>query len=523
MSWFQRAALTTELALCCAALACSTASETGWGSDGGSAETQRDPITMTLSPGALRLFPGQRAQLTARVDPPQVQRVELLLLGDSKQAFLSDLELYTSPQGEGHFWLTASGTEARFAIHARAEGSSARAEVMVTDFGFADVRIEPSYSGARSINQWVASARAGVDCASVLEITSDGPITAQSAPGEFPVLHNVLVGAPLAVTLRSGRAVAGCFDVVGLLAGELRNVAIVVNDIVPKFSSAPLELTFSATPEPNVLQHMDQQITSVLDAWAGPTTDIDLVLDEMRTQLQNELSRLSFDNRRAHAAWHDRLAESLAPDLADQGLRDSMRDSMRAGVQQWLSTETFEGDLIFASDTASRALFELNRVAAQPADAMGFARTHIVQAQRQPLDQLELSLAVYFIPSRLITGLARVNSSGRTAQEMIETLTEQVDCQTLAQTLSDVANGSASLSDCALAGTAKLCEQAMASLWRRLEESSSLPMRLPLSAVVTVSVDENAVPIALSGAWGGTLAEGAEGTVVSGSLHGGPN
>jgi hypothetical protein len=188
---------------------------------------------------------------------------------------------------------------------------------------------------------------------------------------------------------------------------------------------------------------------------------------------------------------------------------------MLQGAQLWLNGEGFAGQLLFASDDAERAWLSLQRVAGFPAAQLGFADTYLVQVSRHSQDRLALDLGFYWVSSALLGGLARVGAEQ--AGDMSATLVEFVGCDTLAATLTS--GGAPAFSDCGASCVTTLCQRALATTWRTLENIDPLPVALEVSSEAVVAVDDQALPVALDGAWQGALAGASdEPATLSGRL-----
>ncbi|HTM43317.1 MAG TPA: hypothetical protein VL137_00105, partial [Polyangiaceae bacterium] len=382
---------------------------------------------LRLSPSALQLFPGQRVKLDVRVSPPRVDRVNLFLLGNPEQAYLSDLQIYTDSQGLGSFWLTATGPDATFQVLAKSRSNSARTQIRVAPLGQATLRVWPIYSGMRTLSGWTASVVPGSRCDAVTASAAAAMWSGDSAPGQPVKIDDLPIGTPLAVTLRSGQTIAGCEDISGLFANEQRTVRVVAEDLPTRYASQDLNLTLNVISNVALQQHFNTDIGRLLGDWDNAPSDIDFVLDAMRAQLKDEPARLSFDDQRDQDGWSEQLGVALRPELAAHGLLDAAQRSLQSAVARWLAGKNFAGRLSFPSDASATALFQLATVGEVAASKVGFPSTHLVQVTREPADHLQLSFSFYFVQSQLFTGLSNSPTL----------LQDFVDCDRLAATLSD--------------------------------------------------------------------------------------
>src|SRR5690606_18916076 len=108
------------------------------------------------------------------------------------------------------------------------EGLQVTRAISVSDQGYGTVKVVPSYSGLRSVNQWTASARAGTTCEALGSLWNDGPLV--STGGTQATIEGVPAGPSIAVAVRGGQLVSGCTTVTGLADGDTKVIDVLVVD-----------------------------------------------------------------------------------------------------------------------------------------------------------------------------------------------------------------------------------------------------------------------------------------------------
>ncbi len=461
-----------------------------------------------LTAGTLTLAPSDEARLEVVVEPAGVHTVRFALLPDRpnekpNDGSLDRAEVLTDESGRASVLLTAPSAPSAFAVRASVDEVDARLPVSVSDKGYARLQLAPSYQGARAIDSWVASIRAGTTCSELGGFPPpDGALVATSSGDEGPLVHNVPVGPVIAVGVRAGQYAYGCANVTDLANEEERVVAIQVADR-PLVLGGTLALDLGVdetTKEWTAV--LEGAITESLAAFRGESTDdAALLLSEMETQIGSATARDEFANYRITGNFDSIVLDALATPTQLRGRASAW---LTEGASTLDAPDTFRGELDLSG---SSGLFVLKSAGGVEADSSGFLGSATWTAQADLSDTIVLGGALLFQPTRWVTALADSAASGEypDATGVASALAELLDCKTIGGELVDAAGGelySGCNADCAEG----LCEAALVSAWARAGNASSLLKSLNVGVTGAAEVDDEARPVALDGTWVGTLA-----------------
>jgi hypothetical protein len=453
-----------------------------------------------------------------------------------KDASLDRSETITGEDGTASAMLTAPSSSTLFTLRA-SMGNTAMAEltVGVSDNGFTTLQVRPKYSGARSVDLWVASVRQGARCADLSATApSDGALIGRAPFGQLPRIEDIPVGVELALTVRAGYFAYGCLSLEPLEPDHLNTAELAVSDLPLQVAGTTLEMTLGIeTPlsdlSPALRQGVDDALAELRD---GARDDVEALLNAMHTALGATADMAAFDTARSSGErhWDDALRQSLGSSAAT-ALRAPVEAWMKQGSADWIVAEALTGVLRVSSD--AQGTLELARVAGIDAVEAGFSRSNPVSVTAKPGDTILLGasqgktadLRWQWWPSRLLTALARRPAIRAVpgANTMGEALAAKLSCARVATTL--VTNGVASglaFDDCDSECAEALCQSALAAIWQRAQNASSrrgTRALMSVSASSAALVDARARPVQLSGSWLGSLITESADAAVGGAVH----
>ncbi len=477
--------------------------------------TEPSPQGLHFVEGPLTLEPGTRQLLNLRASPAGRYKIRCSLGPGSADASLDRAEVITDEWGLAELTVTAPTRTAGFSIHASTKTASTSLTVSVGSAGFGHLKVLPSYEGQRRVSTWTASAHVGATCAELLGAPPpDGPLLATASFGIAPVLTNVPVGAPLAVTLRAGHMAGGCQDYAGLTAqGTSSLVVTVLNRPVQlRLTQLPVRLSFA--PSDGFDRWVDETVGGVELPQRPPLSDASALLERMS---QRAPSPEDFTRERQAQAWDEALGRALGG--APHPVRQWWGQALRAGARRLLAADAVQAELSSAPGQASRlALVSVAGVAADDAALAVNDATTAVSCDAA--DTLLLSASSEVHPLLLLSQLAllSLNEPVSTPAGSLAAAASAAFCETTAATLA--ASGSAALS-CERQCLQDLCALALDELWQEVQQGDA-PAQFTLSASGVAQVDEEARPISFEGAWRGLLTRPqGDALTLSGPLSGG--
>jgi hypothetical protein len=472
------------------------------------------------------MAPGETREIEVRIEPADTYRVRFALLGDSGDASLDQTEVVSDSDGVATVLLTApSEPTETFTIRASVGTAiAAEAEVTVSSSGNdANLEIVPVYLGQREVGSWTASARPGVTCA---ELTGtppeDGPISIGTTATFTPTL-SVPAGRDLAVTVRSEFKVAGCLDVPPLTVGEARTVEVPANDVPVQFEGITLELQLDLThPVPSwealATATLDQFETAML---GEASNDVGALLDAMTEVGPTHAPDTNLQTVRARGGWDGGL-DSHFGEESDIIMRDRLRTWYLAGAPRLDESAPLEATLTPVAEVRDKAYFSPTAFAGFTATEMGFPEDVLVTWRAEPNDKVLMGASFSWLPWLAFTRLAEqeaANAAGLDDPDLLAALLAFVDCEAVAEELH--ARAVSYMNDCDVTCLADICHDAVELLLDRAHNAVVADAAgLELSVAATVTVDDHARPVELSGQWVGTIDTGDQQAQAEGSAEG---
>jgi len=499
---------------------------TSGGSGGGSGNTGL-PTSLAFEPSAtLALAPGEQRTLRVVAKPAAEYHIRFALIGEADDAALDLSEVDSNAQGIAEVGLTAPTTSATFRVRASVGTSeSAEAAVSVSAGGFVTLVVHPDYSGKRLKwgDRWVASVRAGTDCASLTGTPPpDGDLKATSEVAQNlffkdPQIDLVPVGPALAVTVRAGHFAGGCVDVPPLVAGQPITVTVPVADRPMQLDQTDLGVELGIdTSSPEWAQTISTTINTTADAMVGGAVDdVVALLDGMHTALGQSAAATAFSQARSKDGW-DSLLYSVLGTGASHVIRTPVKGWLASGAAAFGGSATFVGHLDGKGQAPGKANLTLSSVAGLPPESVGSpSDLAAVSFSGDPGDTVLLGAQLSWMPSLLVTSLALAPAQQDvpTAATVPEALANQVDCTAIGSALAGTgSNPTEAYPGCDAACAAALCGNGLVVVWDRAQKSSAVKVEaatLDISATGVVdSMDDVARPTHFDGSWVGKLSIG---------------
>ena len=169
-------------------------------------------------------------------------------------------------------------------------------------------------------------------------------------------------------------------------------------------------------------------------------------------------------------------------------------------------------------------MLELVTVAGVDAERAGFETRVPTSFSADPDDTVALGATLHWSPSALVSALAEAaaTSDYPEASTLSEAFEALIDCDVLAEALTNDTRAPSVVGDCDVACAKDLCTEALGELERRAWEASDDAQELQLSATGEARVDDEARAVSFSGSWRGTFPMGqssAVGGAISGIEH----
>ena len=517
-----RHVLLSILSLASLAIACShpqvqdnnDASESG-------PDTSNDAASLSLVPSStITLTPRGSIEVFATVEPQDTYAVRFLLLGNSLDASLDASKRITSPNGKTSVRLLAPASPTAFRLNATAGGTAtAEVAVSVSNQGFADARVSPSYKGIRSTPTWTASARADASCTDIPgQPPQDGPIVG-TAKGDNPVaLDSLPVGPAIAITLRSQNAVGGCTEIVDLSPNETRELVVKVSDMPVQFADTSLHLAMVADPSDSAMLPLLEELTTsfVETLFPRDRNEALVLLDAIESRHPEPTE---FSEARLTGGWDDLLSAWL--DQADQSLADHIRSWVSVGLDPLRSGEVLVGKLNAVPGSITLGTLSLTRFHGLPISPLGVPTDHIVSFSIDPGDMTRIGGKVTWLPTKLIGAAADMGAhESDLMPNAVHALTRIVGCDELGSLLSATTPLPTLCDEWCLAST---CESALASMWTQARNQSSASfdtVQTSFTISGTATVDGNATIVAMDAIWIGTQVHDGNETPVRGTAVG---
>lgn len=529
-------ALTLLVVVACGSSAGTASSRTS-PSGSGSAGAPDVPTSLRFEPSStLTLAPGERRTLQVVASPAARYHVRFALLGDPANAALDYSEVDSDAHGVAEVGLTAPTSPATFRIRASVgTSSSADAAVSVSSGGFVTLTVHPDYGGSRlrAGDRWVASVRAGADCASLTGTPPpDGDLKSTSTISQNlffkdPVIGSVPVGLALAVTVRVGHFAGGCADVQTLLPNQPNSVVVPVADRPMQLDQTDLGVELGIDPSsPAWAQAVSAWVSQTTNAMVdGQPDDVVALLDAMQTSLGQSASAAAFSQARTADGW-DAVIDALLGAGSPHAIRTPVKSWLAAGATTFGGPSAFVGHLDAQGQSAGKADFTLSSVAGlAPGDVGAPTDLGPVSWTADPGDTVLLGAQLTWVPSKVVAALAlpAAQKDVPTASSVPDALATQLNCTAIGTALAGSgANQGEAYPGCDANCAAALCENGLMVMWNRARDSGKLATAtLDISATGSVdSVDDVAVPQHFAGTWVGKLSVGQLSATVGGPATG---
>ena len=498
--------------------------DAGAGADGGVSDTA---IQLAFMPAKLTLMPKESTLLTVRAtlkqqDLPAAQLpIRFALLG-GEDAVLDAIDAQTDAEGIAHVTLIAPSKPTSFDVRAASSGGGqVRLNIMVNASGVTALRVQPSYSGQRTIRRWTATAHTGVICSELAgNPPPDGARLVTGAPGANTLALPVPVDVALAVTVRSGHYIGGCVNVPPLSEGADNQVLVYASDRPLNLAATNLSLSFGATDaHPAFDKLLQASASAAASALLGRSkSDVAALLDGMRDATPAP-NLDAFDLARASGGW-DSALESAFGKGAARRLRDPAERWLSAGLLALNAPDALIGTL---SPLANGASFTPSAVGTATPSDVGFTGSFVTNWSADSNDTVLLGMELNWQPSRLVTALAvepaLLEFPDATSIELA--LAQSVGCAQVGAVL--LANGESpgntTFDVCDQSCTIDLCQSAVAAAWSNAQLSSGAQIdTLSVTATGAAEVGDDARATSLTGNWVGQLHTESGSAQVSGAL-----
>ena len=493
------------------------------GNSGGTA-TPGVPTSLAFEPSStLTLAPGEQRTLQVVASPPASYHMRFALVGEPGNAALDQSEVDSDSHGVAEVGLTAPTSPATFRVRASVgTTTSAEAAVSVSAGGFVTLAVHPDYHGNRvkSGDTWVASVRAGTDCASLTGTPPpDGDLLAtsdvvQNIFFKDPQIDSVPVGPPLAVTIRVGHFAGGCVDVKSLVAGQANKAVVPVVDRPIQLDQTDLGVQLGVDANsPEWLQAVSSSVDQTTNAMVDSAPDdVIALLDAMQTALGQTSDATAFSQARAQYGWNS-LLYSVMGTGATHAIRTPVKGWLTKGAATFGGSSAFVGHLSGQGQSPGQAELTLSSVAGLTPGAVG-APTDLgaVSWNAEPGDTVVLGAKLTWMPSLLLTSLALAPAEKGvpSATTVPQALASRIDCTAIGTALATAGtNQTEAYPGCDATCAAALCGNGLVVMWNRARKSSASKVEaatLDISATGSVdSLDNVARPKHFDGSWVGKL------------------
>jgi hypothetical protein len=478
------------------------------------------------SESELRLGFRRQEDVIAQVTPAaEGVLVRFALLGETADAALGSSEVATTADGRAVVSLYTPSREANFVLRARlAEGAVAERGVAVTSAepGAAQIEVEPSYVGTRTIPGWVAQVRPGRACEAPDALppppTGRPPLTVAGGFEGTLTLYNVPPGAPLSLVVWGGPLARGCSDLpAGVPTGAFVSANVTAQNV--KLNLAGLELPFALG-----LETVPPTFPPLLAAWslafsapfragdegeAEPLRGAAALLAAMREGLDpaNVAGRQTFGEK--IPAWKPRLAT----------LSGGMPNAAVAGWLNGASGVLGGGPAVAGRAVASGGPGGRYRLAdatlfGVPAVDVAGATIDDVDLTFDANDLVTVRGTASFDRAALLAGaVARFLGVAPASAAFDELLYGMVSCEAVADVLTNGGAGEA-FEGCGTscdagacrACAAELCRGALGAMWGAASTAGARPFELTFSGSATAEVGAMLEPAGWrQGAWVGAV------------------
>jgi hypothetical protein len=455
----------------------------------------------------LTVVTGTTEEIAARVQPPGEHLVRFALVGQARDAFLSDDLVRTDADGIAKTKLTVLSASPGFEVRAAVGDLNQALPVVTLDANIGTLILEVIYPGHRPIPGWVASVHVGSTCADLTDpaFSADGEHVTPGAGGTVQI-DNVPANRPLAAVIRAGHFAGGCRNIGALKAGANTITEIDVVDRPLQLAEMSLQLTLSVDATEALNPALDElAFRAVKPLNGGASNDLDALLDAM-SEMAND--SVAFEQARSQRDWVDVLVRALPDNLPGTGLRTFVHGWMSTGLRELSAPGAIAGTL-GPPNTEGQASLQLATVANFDAAAAGFVPGNVALLSAETDDLLRVGTTLEWQPSPFLVAAAEraaIAESPATRHSVPEALAEAFDCGNVASLLVDAGStpGQA-YPGCGENCMRTLCEGAMSTLWSRVKDTSLPSVPWQLTGATHVTIDTEARPQSIDGNWIGSL------------------
>lgn len=494
-SWIRH--LSAALALT-ALPACSNADRIFDNEDGGPAGGASVRFTHE---GTLELKPSQLAEIGVATSPNAT--LNLLIVGGALDASLDRAAVQADATGLATANLTAPQQPATFRLRAQLGDISAELPVSVSELGFSDLRVVPSYKGSRQIEGWVADVVVGSTCAEVLAKLPGHPggLRASSPPDEAPVVESVPVGPKVVAAIHAGEVAAGCAEIVVDTPGKESEVVVEVIDRPMALENADLQLSLEFSPDPTGYQDLLVAGAKVVADTAFPPQQplAGPLLDAMEAsippadlpyfQAHRESSQLDTSVAALLGSFD---ANAWCANLSSMGVSAAIED---AGT----SSSVIKGRLVGSSQDPLVATFSLIEWSGGSPAEIGVPADLAFSWSGRPGDVLELSGTIPYSAARLAGHWMHVAAASQYgAASVADSLASEIDCEAIGSLVQGFGS-------CDQACGEALCHAGLALLWQAGLDAPNASGSTSVSLTAQATVDATLVPTSFSGTWAGVI------------------
>lgn len=454
------------------------------------------------------LFAGSSQALAVQVSPPGEHVVRFALLGDPRDAFLSDGVLTTNPDGTATTTLTVLTSSSGFAVRAAAARVSGLLRVVTQPSRGGTVVIAPNYPGVRSVSSWVASYHLNTTCGELVGI----PYPDGTAPVTLPAaaevrLSRVPADQALAVVIRAQRFAGGCRNLTSVRANVETIVPIDVMDRPMQVGDLSMRMSFAIEASEAVNPALAELAFRAVSPLIGAASDdLAALLDAM-----SELSAdpAGFEQARAERDFRGVLLQTLPEELPGAGLRNIVRAWMLDGLEALEEPGAIQGRVAAVEEDGSTSLALESILALTPEEA-GFAAQNVATVSAETNDQLRIGTTLEWRPSPLLAAAARnaALAEDPTRTSIADAMAQEFQCPEIATALADAGDGGEAFPGCNGVCMLDLCQRGMAALWSRVAESNLPVVPWQISSAAQATVDAEARPDRMEGVWAGSLTVG---------------
>ena len=495
---------------------------------GGQTSNSNHAKSISFSPPeTVLLKPGDTVSRTVAVQPPGTYDVSLALLAGSSDASLSESVVRTNDAGLADFSITASSVSSSFGIRATVGQVNSILSVSVSDSGYATLKVTGNYTGVRGLSEWVATLhndQACSDFGSLLPVDAALPVSSPSIPAGITI-DNAPVGPMQSVVLRGDHAVWGCRDVPALISGQTVDIQIQVFDVPATYGATPVPAQFTInTNLDSWASNLSSSKSVLLDAFEQSTTsDIELLLDAMRSAASDSQIQSDLDLRRSNGNWNSVLASqwSSLDGTGDQCIKVALDKWLSSGSDLVKKGVIVNTTLKLTSSAASLGQEQLTLKSMSGYSTMDYASVtdFPLTTTFGPNDCLAASANITFNDAHFLRVLALTAAREQypDVADIPGALAALLQCNAVGQSLDNAASPS---SICDANCLTQLCSKALTALWANTGNAADQrgSTKLTMSCSGTLQVDSNAVVQGYSGTWVGIIASPAGNVSTGGPI-----